>query len=344
MGTNASFDVHSICGRLHKRGQDILDGISCEENFLPIIYGSTQDDDISDPKVWAKCQPSLGHTITLADYETEYKKVVANPSKELYFRRLFCGQWISSSKCWLKAPDIGKCIVDKFPEGYEQLPCYIGFDIGPIWDISCAAFVFVDEANDCVYLDTMMWIPKQSAMGYQDSHGIPYWQWQQSGFIELVDSRTIGAAQKRMIAQAILAKAKTLSNVQQVCYDRYKASEVIDELTISGLQCEPIANTTLGLGLATVEFERRIIDNSIHFKQNDCLLWQLSHVAVTPDKAGNIKPDRPDATDTYEGSDAKKVDAVFAAMNAFSRACLHLMKKGGDDEAIEAWDGEIPYV
>jgi phage terminase large subunit-like protein len=244
----------------------------------------------------------------------------------------------------LKSTNIAKCIVDKFPENYTQLPCYIGFDLGPIWDITAAVFLFVDEENDKIYVEPMMWIPKQSAMDYQDSHGIPYYQWNQSGHISFVEARTLDTPHKKLIANEIVARAKTCSNIQQVCYDRYKASEVIFELEQAGLQCEPIASTMGGIGLASKEFERRVIDASVKWQQNECFLWQLAHVAIESDKNGNIRPVKPHANEKGDGLSHKKVDAILATMYAFSRAYLHLMKQNGDDEAIEGWNGEIPYV
>jgi phage terminase large subunit-like protein len=338
IATNSAFDENGICGQWHKRCKNILDGISDESNVLPAVFGAPNDADISDPDVWKAANPSIGTTITLDTYADEYKKVKANPSKEPFFRRLFLGQWVKSIKTWLDPRDLAACIVDEFPD-LSALPCYFGFDLGPVDDITALAKLYVDQANDKIYVDTVQWLPHDAAARYEDTHRIPYFQWRERGWINIIPGKTIDTKTQEEIAVKIIALAGEAQTIQ-FCYDKYGCELIAARLEEAGIICEPISSGFSGIGPATAAFERRVKEHSIHWKRDDCLLWQLSNACAEADKDGKIRPIRFGARGSYIGQDSMKIDAVMAIMYALSRGHLAGLQADKPDD-VTNWDGKI---
>ncbi len=68
--TTAGDNQNSICWEVHQKALDIIDGRKHDPIFYPVIYGASQEDDWTDPKVWKKANPSLGITVSM-DYAKE---------------------------------------------------------------------------------------------------------------------------------------------------------------------------------------------------------------------------------------------------------------------------------
>jgi Phage terminase-like protein, large subunit len=66
--TTAGNDTHSICYEVHQKAKDILEGRKVDPTFYPVIYGADENDDWTDPKVWAKANPSMGITVDIEKF------------------------------------------------------------------------------------------------------------------------------------------------------------------------------------------------------------------------------------------------------------------------------------
>lgn len=332
--TNTGFKLSSICGKWSKKAKDILDGMTQEDDVLPCIFTVDQKEDISSPEVWKKANPSIGTTISLDSYQQEYNRIKSNPSKELWFRRLFLGQWVNAEQAWLSSTDIAKCIVDELPDT-SKMPLYIGIDLANIHDTSVIAFLWKSETDDTIYVKTEIYLPKESATEYEDGFGIPYWEWANKHYINLVRGRTLDNTTIEEMASYISDNIKN-QNLIMIGYDQYRAANLIDRLVDIGINCEAISSRANGIGVATKNLEKRIIEGSIKFLRNDCLLWQLENAAIKTDTYGNILPIRQPA------GESKKIDAVMAILYALSRAEWNIDPRDSDvSEAMKNWDGTI---
>ena len=56
--TTAGTDTNSICYETHQKAKDILEGRKIDPTFYSVIYGASEDEDWTDPKVWKKANPS----------------------------------------------------------------------------------------------------------------------------------------------------------------------------------------------------------------------------------------------------------------------------------------------
>ncbi len=53
---------------MHQKAKDILEGRKVDPTFYPVIYGADENDDWTDPEVWAKANPSMGITVDIEKF------------------------------------------------------------------------------------------------------------------------------------------------------------------------------------------------------------------------------------------------------------------------------------
>ena len=82
--TTAGTDTKSICYETHQKANDLLEGRKIDPTFYPVIYGTDENDDWTDPKVWKKANPSLGITVGIDKVKAacESAKDTCRPRKE----------------------------------------------------------------------------------------------------------------------------------------------------------------------------------------------------------------------------------------------------------------------
>lgn len=329
VATNTGDDMESPWGVWRERAEKVLSGEKEELDFLPAIFAAAKEADISSPETWKAANPAIGTIASLADYQSDYEKTIGNKGQELAFRRLGLGQVVQDEHAWIDYERWKKCLVDEIPEDVKrESELYLGFDLGPIRDITGNAFAFVHRPTNHVWVEVDQLLPLAAAKEYEESHLVPYSRWSTTvdddgkprrPDIELIDVRAIDAEPQIALAAKVAAKAKAW-DVRLCCYDRLKADHFVYALEKThGLPCEPISQTTFGLGPACRDFEARIFAGSISIVRNACLNWQARHIAVITDRTGFVVPVKPGHGKT-KGNAWKKIDGIVAILNALARA------------------------
>jgi hypothetical protein len=98
--TTAGNDQHSICYEVHQKAKDVLEGRKVDPTFYPVIYGADEDDDWTDPKVWAKANPSMGITVDIEKIQIACESAKQNPAEENLFRQLLWKDGINAHFLW----------------------------------------------------------------------------------------------------------------------------------------------------------------------------------------------------------------------------------------------------
>ncbi|GAH74246.1 unnamed protein product, partial [marine sediment metagenome] len=99
--TTAGFDRNSICYEVHDYACKVRDGIIKDPTFLPVIYAAGEDEDWTDEKVWARCNPALGKIIDIEKVQQACQKAQDEPAEENLFRRLRLNQWVKQSSRYI---------------------------------------------------------------------------------------------------------------------------------------------------------------------------------------------------------------------------------------------------
>lgn len=190
--TTAGTDTHSICYAVHQKAQDIIDGRKIDPTFYPVIYGADDTEDWTSPKVWKKCNPSLGETIGMDKVKTACESAKQNPGEENSFRQLRLNQWVKQAVRWMPMDKWDKCAFAVNEEQLEGRVCYGGLDLSSTTDITAFVLVFppLDEEDKYVILP-YFWIPEDTLDLRVKRDHVPYDVWERQGYLQTTEGNVI---------------------------------------------------------------------------------------------------------------------------------------------------------
>ena len=190
--TTAGTDTHSICYEVHQKAQDIIDGRKIDPTFYPVIYGADDTEDWTSPKVWKKCNPSLGETIGMDKVKTACESAKQNPGEENSFRQLRLNQWVKQAVRWMPMDKWDKCAFAVNEEQLEGRVCYGGLDLSSTTDITAFVLVFppLDEEDKYIILP-YFWIPEDTLDLRVKRDHVPYDVWERKGYLQTTEGNVV---------------------------------------------------------------------------------------------------------------------------------------------------------
>lgn len=193
--------------------------------------------------------------------------------------------------------------------------CYAGLDLASTTDI--AAFVMVFEVNERFYVLPHFFIPKENAQSLEKKDKVPYSVWQKKGYIEMTEGNVIDY---KTIRYRIL-KYTEIFNIREIAYDRWGATQLVQELEEEGMQIVPFGQGFASMSAPTKELVNLLLAKKIEHGGNPVLRWMASNMVVKQDPAGNVKPDK--------SKSAQKIDGMVALIMALDRCIRHGAKEEG---------------
>ena len=190
--TTAGTDTHSICYEVHQKAQDIIDGRKIDPTFYPVIYGADDTEDWTSPKVWKKCNPSLGETIGMDKVKTACESAKQNPGEENSFRQLRLNQWVKQAVRWMPMDKWDKCAFAVNEDDLRGRVCYGGLDLSSTTDITAFVLVFppLDEEDKYVIIP-YFWIPEDTLDLRVKRDRVPYDVWERQGYLQTTEGNVI---------------------------------------------------------------------------------------------------------------------------------------------------------
>lgn len=312
--TTAGFDRTSICYEVYEIACKVRDGIIRRDWFYPVIYEADVEDDWTDEAVWAKANPSLGHTITIDYLRQEFQKALSSPAYQNTFKRLYLNMWTSSETRWLDMRAWDKCGEAKIDQKLlEGAVCYGGLDLASVSDI--AAFV-LDFPNEAGEEESHTWIARLfvpearlNDPGFKDRD--IYRAWVDGGYMLATPGDVIDY-------DYIIREIELLGelyNIREIAFDRWGAAQISQTLTNMGFTLVGFGQGYVSMSPPTKEVERLVRHGSLRHGNHPVLRWMADNVMVTTDAAGNIKPDKQKSR--------QKIDGMVAGIMATDRAIRH---------------------
>ena len=190
--TTAGTDTHSICYEIHQKAQDIIDGRKIDPTFYPVIYGADDTEDWTNPKVWKKCNPSLGETIGMDKVKTACESAKQNPGEENSFRQLRLNQWVKQAVRWMPMDKWDKCAFAVREDDLKGRVCYGGLDLSSTTDITAFVLVFppLDEEDKYIILP-YFWIPEDTLDLRVKRDHVPYDIWERQGYLQTTEGNVV---------------------------------------------------------------------------------------------------------------------------------------------------------
>ena len=104
-------------------------------------------------------------------------------------------------------------------------------------------------------------------------------------------------------------------NIQEIAYDPYNATEIVNHIMDEGLNMTPFRQGYLSMNAPSKDFEKKILGCELNNGDNPVMKWMISCTEVSTDPAGNIKPVKPDRQKS-----GKRIDGVIASIMSLDRA------------------------
>lgn len=307
--TTAGTDTNSICYEVHQKALDIMNGRKHDPTFYPVIYGSKESDDWTDPSIWKKANPSLGITVSIDKVKAAFNSAKENPAEENTFRQLRLNQWVKQSVRWMPMDKWDACAFPVDEQALKGRICYGGLDLSSSTDITAFVLVFPpeDESEGFTILPHF-WIPEGNVELRVRRDHVPYDIWKKQGYLETTEGNVIHYG---YIEQFIDDLGKKY-NIREIAFDRWGAVQMVQNLEGLGFTVVPFGQGFKDMSPTTKELMKLTLEKEIAHGGHPVLRWMMDNIFIRTDPAGNIKPDKAKSTE--------KIDGVVATIMALDRA------------------------
>ena len=320
--TTAGTDTHSICYEVHQKAQDIIDGRKIDPTFYPVIYGADDTEDWTSPKVWKKCNPSLGETIGMDKVKTACESAKQNPGEENSFRQLRLNQWVKQAVRWMPMDKWDKCAFAVREDDLIGRVCYGGLDLSSTTDITAFVLVFppIDEDDKYIILP-YFWIPEDTLDLRVKRDHVPYDVWKRQGYLQTTEGNVVHYGYIEKFIEQLGEKY----NIREIAFDRWGAVQMVQNLEGMGFTVVPFGQGFKDMSPPTKELMKLTLEQKIVHGGHPVLRWNMDNIFIRTDPAGNIKADKEKSTE--------KIDGAIATIMALDRAI-----RCGNDTSESVYD------
>lgn len=342
--TTAGFNLNGPCYQQYQFCKKVLEGVIKKETLFIYIAEMDEDDDIWQPKNWAKANP----LILWQDDTTLDKSMMARMAEKaidakekggadlVNFQTKSLNTWVTYTggslidlKAW-KMCESDLTIADM--AGHD---CYLGIDLSSGGDLTSIALLFAIP-DDNVYIWSKSYMPELRLAEHQKTDEAPYGEWAKHGLITL----TSGMYGIKTDYKAIIADLKQLIddyhlNIVGCGYDAHNASAFLGDLE-DVLNCDltEVKQSARSLNDTTKDFQLSVEARQVRYdKHNDLLTWSVVNAIISaPNSFGEIKVDKMTQTE--------RIDPIDAIIDAWK--IWFLLKddnKGDGEAALDMWLG-----
>lgn len=298
----------SVCWEMHEHALKVSAGTVRDDTFLPVVYAATAEDDWTDPKVWARCNPGLGSSIRLDYLQEACERAKSIPGYENTFKRLHLNLWTEQDTRWIQMEKWDACALDYDEASLEGLPCYGALDLANRNDLAAFALVFpIGNTYRCLL---RFWCPEKRIQERAKRDRVPYDQWKKDGFI----TSTPGDAIDNEFIRAEILRLGARFKIRDVAFDPWAATETSVRLQDEGVKMVEYRQGFRSMSEPTKNLYSLILENRFNHNGNPVLRWMAANAATSQDAAGNIKPDKEKSSD--------KIDGIVSLVMAIGRATV----------------------
>lgn len=310
--TTAGWNKQTICWEQHEIAVKVIEGVSEDWSFLAVIYAASEDDDWTDPEVWKKANPSLGHTIKLDKFVKDCKDARDNPVKQNAFMRYRLNIWTEQETRWLPTAMWDACDGPVDAEALVGQTCIAGLDLSTRCDITALVLLFRDddiESDDFGVYSVLpyFWIPEEMAAEKERKDSVPYTTWARQGLVEMTPGNVIDYE----YVKKKIGELADIYKFAEIGADPWHATQLLTQLIDEGRTVSEVRQGFQTMGPAMIEFEALIRGGKIAHGGHPVLRWMFSNLAVATNAAGDVKPDKDKAKE--------KIDGISALLTALSR-------------------------
>lgn len=302
----------------HQYTRNCALGIIEDPGFYGVIWAAGEKDDPFVEATWAKANPGLGKSPTLAYMRREAKKAQSSPTALPAFLQLSLNRRSPSQTRWVDM-DRWDALDKALRTPLKGRRAWGGLDLSATSDFT-AWSVWVESNRPGFHLDlfTRFWVPEERVVDLQKQLLVPLDDWIERGYVKATEGDVIDYS---AVKETVLEDCKYF-DMQRVSYDRMFAGQLVQELDaeLNGVEIASVAQTFYGLSPAAKEMERRWRAKQMSWDGNPCMRWMASVVDIKTDDLDNIRPVKPNRKKSSARIDG--FQAAVTGMDGIVRSSL----------------------
>lgn len=288
--------------RAHAEGVNA--GTIPDWEFLGIVYRADPKADLETYAAAKAANPSLGHTIAWSDFQAEWQRAKATPSRRAYFLRVRFGIVTGGAEQFISAEAWQKLSGQVVPARRSQ--CYLGLDLSSRIDLSALVYFF-PRPDGTASIIPRFWAPRESLQRRDRNEAQSLESWALRGDLQLCDGEEIDFD----LIKAEIARARKLYDVRAIGVDQWFAGQLMQELGKDGVLVFEVPQTIRYVTVPTRELERLVITRQLTHDGNAVMKWCVTNAKIVKDNNDNVRASKSKSAGRIDGL-AALVDAIAA--------------------------------
>lgn len=296
--TTRSNNQSGFYKELEQSGIDVMRGLKQDDSVFCLVYTLDDGDDCEDEKVWKKCSPNLGISVSEDFYRQQITKMKNNPSQTTAIMTKVFNVWTSTSNVWIPQSYTFK-VMDKVKmDDFKDKLLYLSFDLASTSDLTCLSAMYED--NGTYYFKNWYYLPQEALKTSTNKDN--YKKWQRQGFLTVTQGNVTDYDYVKNDIQKLQDNSE---GIVRISYDSWNATDFTIRLTEGGFNMKPYSQSIGSMNRPTKSIERLIMEGkNIVIDKNPITLFCFENSVPKPDYNDNIKIIK----ESYEN----KIDGVVA--------------------------------
>ncbi|MBC2576569.1 terminase large subunit [Peptostreptococcus canis] len=341
--TTAGFNIGGACHKKYQMCKKILDGIITKDSQFIYICEMDEDDDIWEPRNWAKASPlrmwndddTLNEEMIQRVQEKAVNAKEEGGSELVNFLTKELDCWVTNAgKQLLDNKKLMQCKSRKSLKDMKGRDCILGIDLSSGGDLTSIVLLFPPKnENEKVFLHHHSFMPIMRLEEHIKTDDVPYQLWADMGLLDLT---TGGGGYKTdySFITAYLRKIKEEYKLKFIdCgYDPHNAGAFISDLEFLGCDLTEITQSARSLSDATIDFKLTVDALGIEYDEKDELFsWSCSNAITTKNSFGETKIEKKITTG--------RIDPIDAVIDAWKLYFINKdnLKYNADDD-FDDWE------
>lgn len=328
--TTAGTDRDSICYEQHAYWRQIEAGHVLDTAFFGYIRSASEDDDWTEEATWFRANPSLGVTINIDGFRSDFTEARNSPAKQNAFRRYRLNQWLDQEERWILREDWDACADESFDEStLDGIECCLGIDLASNKDLAAVVALF-KLSDGRYYVLPKLYTCDDACKHRERGNKAKFGNWVRSGHLVSCSGPAIDFDEIRRYVGDIGRR----HNVRGIGIDRWNATHLVTQLSGDGFAIMPTGMGYSSLSSPSKRFENMIMTRQLVHANHPVLNWNVSNLGYDDDAAGNIKPSKAKSMDKIDGVIgvilALAVEDQLPSLDWYTPGCLRDQDKSKD--------------
>lgn len=272
-----------------------------------VVWGVDEKDPPFTEDTWRRANPGFPISPTRAFLKNASTEAQNSPVDFAEYQRLHLGIRTKQQSRFIELVEwdrsAGNSVDD---EDLSHLDCFGGLDLAATSDLCALCWLFPME-DGTIVPRWHLWTPEDNVSALDRRTANMASVWVRRGLLTVTPGNV---ADYDWIKKQILDDME-LYNVQDLAYDRWNSSQLVNDLDNEGVPMTPFGQGYASMSAPTKELLRQVRLGRLHHNGNPVVRWMVDGFPVMMDPSGNVKPDRAAAA-----AAGYKIDGLVAAIMA----------------------------